>query len=94
MAEVGVEPDFLGRIGLHLSVPTLFVVGLGCPLHEGELVGLALLPVTVQHRDLLRHLLLPTFLLPIFLFLTALLKHTMRVLKIVGLKCCVSGRER
>ena len=76
MAEVGVEPDFPGRVGLHLSVPALFVVGLGCPLHEGELVGLALLPVTLQHRDILGHLLLPSLLLPIFLLLTALLLNT------------------
>ena len=79
MAEVGVEPDFPGRVGLHLPVPALFVVGLGGSLHERELVGLALLLVTVQHRDLLRHLLLPTFLLPIFLLLTALLHKTGKV---------------
>ena len=76
MAEVGVEPDLPGRVGLHVPVPALLVVGLGRSLHEGELVGLALLPVTLQHRDVLRHLLLPALLLPIFLLLTALLLNT------------------
>ena len=74
MTEVCVEPQFPGRIGLHLPVPALLVVGLGGSLHEGELVGLTLLPVTVQHRDVLGHLLLPTLLLPVFLLLTTLLK--------------------
>ena len=78
MAEVGVEPDLPWRLGLHVPVPALLVVGLGCSLHEGELVGLTLLPVTLQHRDVLRHLLLPTLLLPIFLLFTALLLNTMQ----------------
>ena len=76
MAEVGVEPDLPGRVCLHVSVPALLVVGLGRSLYEGELVGLALLPVTLQHRDILGHLLLPCLLLPIFLLLTALLLNT------------------
>ena len=76
MTEVGVEPDLPGRLCLHVPVPALLVVGLGGPLHEGELVGFTLLCVTVHQRNILANLLLPTFLLPAFLLLTALFLKT------------------
>ena len=76
MTEICVEPDFLGWLCLHVPVPALFVVGLGGSLHEGELVGLALLCVTVHQRNILANLLLSTFLLPAFLLLTTLFLKT------------------